>query len=79
MPQSSGSLPRAICRRSAITFSTRGCSLKSTGTFVSLSASALRSAMGTAVSTGSVHFAPRKRSQFTAYGGWKLVRMFLLV
>jgi hypothetical protein len=50
MPQSIGSLPSTIARRSAMIFSTRGCSLKFDGTVVALTPSAFRCAIGTPVS-----------------------------
>ena len=50
MPQSSGSSPSPMARRSAMTFSTRGWSLKFAGTSVTLRASAFSVFSGTAVS-----------------------------
>ncbi len=56
MPQSSGSSPSPIARRSAMTFSTRECSLKPAGTVVRLWLSARSFFIGTAVSAGSVQW-----------------------
>jgi hypothetical protein len=66
MPQSSGSFPSPIWRRSAMTFSTRGCSLNSAGSVVSFSASIFSSGSETDVSTFWVHLASLNLSQFTA-------------
>ena len=79
MPQSTGSLPWPIRRRSAMIFSTRGCSLKLGGIAVSLSASICRSASGSLVSSFSFHLVLRYFDQSTANGGLKLDRMVLLV
>ena len=66
MPQSTGSLPSAICLRLSITRSTVGCTLKPSGTAVSLSANLCSSASGTCVSAASVHFELRNGAQSTA-------------
>ena len=67
MPQSSGCSPRPISRRSAMTFSTSGCSLKLAGIVVMRSARRFSSAIGTAVSAASVHLRFRNGTQSTAY------------
>ena len=79
MPQSTGILPCPISRRSAMIFSTRGCSLKFGGTAVSRSASACSSASGMRVSSFSFHLVPRYFDQSTAKGGLKFERIVLLV
>ncbi len=79
MPQSTGILPCPIRRRSAMIFSTRGCSLKLGGMEVSRSASICRSASGNCVSSFSFHFALLYLDQSTANGGLKFERMVLLV
>ncbi len=71
MPQSSGSLPCAICCAPAMTRSTAGCSLKPSGTVVTRSASRFSSSSGTWVSAASVHFEPRNGAQSTANCGLK--------
>src|SRR3989304_2811073 len=78
MPQSTGSLPCPIRRRSAMIFSTRGCSLKLGGIAVSFSASICRSASVSLVSSFSFHFVLRYFDQSTANGGLKLDRLVLL-
>ena len=70
MPQSSGSLPSPIARRSAMIFSTRGCSLKPAGTSVTRCGERLSaSASGTVVSAFSVQCRPMNGVQSTANGG----------
>ena len=60
MPQSSGSSPSAISRRSAMIFSTRGCSLKLGGTSAILSPSCFNVSSGSRVSSFSFHWVPMK-------------------
>ena len=66
MPQSTASLPAAICLRASITRPTVGCTVKPSGTVVTRSARRLSSSNGTLVSAASVHFAPRNGAQSTA-------------
>ena len=66
MPQSTGTLPAAICLRASMTRATVGCSLKPSGAVVTLSESLCSSASGTCVSAASVHFEPRNGAQSTA-------------
>ena len=63
MPQSSASLPSAIARRSAITFSTRECSLNPSGTSVTFFARDLSVRIGTRVSPATVQWCPLKTLQ----------------
>ena len=60
-------------------FSTRACSLKLGGMVVSFSASALRSARGSVVSSFSFHLLLLYLLQSTAKGGLKLERIVLFV
>ena len=68
MPQSTGCSPAPIRRRAASTLSTVGCSLKPSGTLVTLSARRLMSLAGKVVSVGCAQWVPRNGVQSSLVG-----------